>query len=238
MLSSLLPGLRHFRTPFAVGALCAFQLWIILGEALPSRSEAHGLLHRIYSLGETAGRPVVTGVIAFLLYLFGDIMKVRPEQTRKITSLFRMDVLSGYSNARLNMFTRGAYRKRGQLPNLDSAHLLSWRIRGEFPDMRMRLIANHADIYLEHDRIDSEAELRMNMALYSATLWITLAIYYSPWSLFGFAASAVMFSNGLRATRDANEILVQALVSGIITSPSYEEEVNRDEEVDSGHGES
>lgn len=235
MLTSLLPGLRHFRTPFAVGALCAFQLWIILGEAFPSRSEANGLLHRVYSLGEMTGRPIVTGVIAFVLYLFGDIVKVRPELITKILSRLHIDILSRAANAQLNVFARGAFRKRGILQNIKPAHELAWRMRTEFPDVRLRLIADHADIYLEQDRIDSEADFRMNMALFSATLWIVLAVYYSPWVLFGFIASIVLFRNGVRATRDANTILVQVVASEIIGSRFYVEAKNVDDEEDSSH---
>jgi hypothetical protein len=222
MLTSLLPGLRHFRTPFAVGALCAFQIWTLFGEWMPSRHEAHGFTKRVYELGEVAGRPVVTSLIAFALYLLGDIVKVSAERVARFIyskrPSVRSSLLTHQSYHALHLYTE-TLRKPGD-ENFDLMGLMT-AIMDEFPEVRMRLIANHVDVYLEQDRLESEAEFRVNVAIFSVSLWILLAIVWTPWSLFGLVASWVLFRNGLRALRGANAIIVQGLVAGIVESRTY-----------------
>ncbi|WP_158708307.1 hypothetical protein [Streptomyces sp. NRRL S-455] len=232
MLTSLLPGLRHFRTPFAVGALLAFQIWLAIGGEIPSPGEAHGVLRRVYSLGELAGKPIVTAVVAFALYLLGDILKLTTGQAVFIGALFRRSIFMPVTPGefkQLARFSMTALQERGLHDDVETVSVLARAIMGEFPEVRMRLTASHADVYLENDRLDSEAEFRFNMALFSASLWIVSAVTWSPWFLFGLIASAILYDNGLRALRDANAILVQAIVSGIVTSRIYELELQMDE---------
>lgn len=94
----------------------------------------------------------------------------------------------------------------------------------ELPEIRMRLIANHLDVYLEHDRLGSEAEFRLNVAIFFAPLWIILSVMWSPWILFGLMVSVVLFLHGIRALRESNAVLVQGLVAGIVESRNYREE--------------
>ncbi|MEU0965885.1 hypothetical protein ABZ357_10825 [Streptomyces sp. NPDC005917] len=224
MLANLLPGLRHFRTPFAVGALLAFQIWLIFGNSLPARGQAHGILHRMYSLGETAGRPIVTAVIAFLLYLIGDIAKLTSDQFAKITKQLhkKFDLLSYESGLRLVLFAITAYPIVANAIPTEEVNDLARKMRTEFPALRVRLIASHGDIYLEQDRLNSEAEFRLNVALFSISSWFVLAAAWSPWFLFGLVASGILYRNGLRALREANSLIVEAVVGRLITSDFYE----------------
>ncbi|MFE9063235.1 hypothetical protein [Streptomyces violaceusniger] len=243
MLTSLLPGFRHLRTPFALGALCAFQLWILVGDYVPSRSEAQGFIERIYALGDVAGRAAVTAAISFLLYLAGDIVRLSSTQMVYIVERLRLpniaphrfSTLSAQSRYALNEFSSNAFVKRGGVSPGGNVSSLTERIVMEFTEIRMRLIANHLDVYLEHDRYDAEADFRMNVGFYSVPLWPIIAWYWTPWMLLGIFASMVLFGNGLRARRDANEILVQAIVSRIVDSRMYQEEADRDFEPSSAN---
>ncbi|WP_309031010.1 hypothetical protein [Streptomyces alfalfae] len=236
MLTSLLPGFRHLRTPFALGVLCAFQLWILIGEYVPSRSEAQGFIERIYALGDVAGRAAATAAISFLLYLVGDIMRLSSNQMMSILTRLRLpkiaphrfSTLSAQSRYGLNEFAANAFTKRADSSSTDDVSTLAQKMVMEFTEIRMRLIANHLDVYLEHDRYDAEADFRMNVGFYSVPLWPIIAWYWTPWMLLGVLASMVLFLNGLRARRDANEILVQAIVSRIVESRFYTEESDRD----------
>ncbi|WP_159038760.1 hypothetical protein [Streptomyces sp. NRRL B-1140] len=231
MLASLLPGLRHFRTPFAVGSITVFTLWVLAGDLIPERSEAHGFLERIYVLAEVAGRPIVTAAIAVVLYLIGDLVRVSTKNAengyKRVTTHLR--ILSDESRVELQNFADRAYLRREPAESSPIPRTgLVRRIEHEFPEIRMRLIANHLDIYLEHDRLDSEAEFRINMALYSGNMWLALGVAWAPWLLLGLGASVVLLKNGVRALNDANAILVQAVVSGVVLSRYFEEEMQRD----------
>ncbi|MER6979642.1 hypothetical protein [Streptomyces carpinensis] len=238
MLSSLLPGLRHFRTPFAVGVLCTFQAWLLFGDSVPTRSQAHGFIHRVYALGNIAGRPIVTAAVAFTLYLLGDVMKIPGRRIAAFLKWLHGDtaLMTPESWAHLAMYARRAFKNRG-IENIADTRVknLTNRMVFETPELRMRLIANHSDLYMECDRLDSEAEFRFNVAIYSATLWVVLAACWSAWSLIGFIASILIFQNGVRAFRDSTAIVIQSVVSGMITSEFFEEEMQLDQEsVDAG----
>ncbi|MGY0491087.1 hypothetical protein [Streptomyces sp. WG-D5] len=238
MLTSLLPGFRHLRTPFALGVLCAFQLWILVGTYIPSRSEAHGFIERIYMLGDVSGRVAVTAAVSFILYLVGDILLLSSKQMMYVVERLglpgvaphRFSTLSAQSRYQLIEFAHYAYVVRGTEAAERGAGDLAQKMQMEFTEIRMRLIANHLDVYLEHDRYDAEADFRMNVGFYSVPLWPIMAFAWTPWMIAGIVASMVLFGNGLKARRDANEILVQAIVSRIVESRMYQEEAHRDSE--------
>ncbi|MFF7552506.1 hypothetical protein ACFZA9_06390 [Streptomyces olivaceus] len=236
MLTSLLPGFRHLRTPFALGVLWAFQIWILVGEYVPGRSGANGFLERLYVLGEVTGRAGVTAAISFVLYMGGDIVRLTSTQmlnlmTRilRITNVFgnRFSSLSAQSRYELREYAEKAFALR-ENANDDDVNGLMQKMVMEFAEIRMHLIASHLDVYMEHDRYDSEADFRMNVGVYSVSLWGILAWQWTPWALIGILASIVLFDNGLKARRDANAILVQAVVSRIVESRFFKEEKERD----------
>ncbi len=229
VLASLLPGFRHLRTPFATGVLCALQIWILFGEAIPQRNAASGLILRLYELGELAGRPIVVPFVAFVLYLMGDILKISavhvvawhskckgirwlPQSVRRWLFIHLTPVTPGT----IHLLHELAIRRRGDRETYPGD--LIDNILKEMPEIRMRLIANRLDVYVEHDRLDSEAEFRVNVAIYSVTLWIMLAVTWSPYLLFGFVISGALYLNGVRALQQANRVLVQALASGVVES--------------------
>ncbi|MGV9876283.1 hypothetical protein ACWDUG_26840 [Streptomyces cellulosae] len=233
MLASLLPGLRHFRTPFAVGALIALELWITLGKLMPSRKEAVGLVERLYGLAEFAGRPIVSGVLVFVLYMAGDTVRLSPDRVAlffkpKLSRASPLTLfLSSDSRWRLERYARGAFQSgRAADEVVSAAESLADAIVLEFPDIKVHLIANHIDIYMEYDRLESEAELKMNVAIYAIPLWIISFSVWEPLMPMGWVTSYLIFWRGRRALKEANALLVQALVAGIVQSRSYQEVVD------------
>ncbi|PKV85084.1 hypothetical protein [Streptomyces sp. TLI_146] len=228
MLTSLLPGFRHLRTPFAVGALFTFTFWIWRGASIPTHNEMHGFPGRLYSLAELAGRPITTAVLAFVVYVIGDILKLSTDQLSILNKSPHLSLVNYFD---LRRFARSAFEKRA--PHGEPSGLVDSLTRKIFEDgfseIRMRLIVSHLDLYLEHDRTESEGEFRANVAVFSALLWITLAFKWSPLFAVGLLASAMLLVNGLRTLTDANKIIVQALISGVVTSRYYEEEKQRDQ---------
>lgn len=188
----------------------------------------HGFPNHLYSLAELAGRPITTAALAFVTYIIGDILKLSTDQ---LSILNRSPHLSLVNYFDLRRFARSAFEKRA--PHGEPSGLVDSLVRKifeeEFPEIRMRLIISHLDLYLEHDRIESEGEFRANVAIFSTLLWITLAIKWSPLFAIGLLASAMLLVNGLRTLTDANKIIVQSLISGVVTSRYYEEEKQCDQ---------
>src|SRR3954463_10203785 len=102
VLTSLLPGFRHLRTPFALGTLCTFQLWILIGDYAPSRSEAQGFIERVYVLGHVTGRGAVAAAISFLLYLMGDIVRLSSNQMMNILTRLRLPRIAPHRSSDLS----------------------------------------------------------------------------------------------------------------------------------------
>ncbi|MFG2311336.1 hypothetical protein ACGFS9_22110 [Streptomyces sp. NPDC048566] len=239
MLASLLPGFRHLRTPFAVGALCVFQLWILFGDSVPGSNEANGLLERVYLLGEVAGRPIVTAVIAFALYLIGDVMRIPWRRIAKLNWVFlgELALVTAEDMVALRAYALKAFRVRGVTdPDSNRVAMLVDNIQFEFPELRIHLIGNSMDVYMESDRLNAEGEFRINVAIYSVPLWVVLAFSWSPWFLFGAAASLMLYMNGVGAFRAANGLLVQSVIAEFVASRHFEEEKREDEQSEPGSG--
>lgn len=238
MLTSLLPGFRHLRTPFTVGAIVAFEWWAIIGDGIPKPGQAHGFLQRIYSLAEFAGRPLVTAAIGFAVYLVGNALTLKSWQAmRLVHTLSRVlpaSTLASESTVQLYQLARKAFENRGLTDVVEVRRMLH-EMRAELISIRMHLTANHVDVYLEHDRLDSEAEFRFNVAVHLVIVWCVLAVQWSPWFIAGFALTAILYHDGLIALREANAILVQSVASGIVTSQVYERERERDREHNTEH---
>ncbi|MFC8566274.1 hypothetical protein ACFUIW_10995 [Streptomyces sp. NPDC057245] len=238
MFASLLPGFRHFRTPFTVGAIVAFEVWVTAGGLIPGPNEARGYLQRLYALGDLAGKPLVLSAAAFVFYILGDVLRVAPwKLVRKIGRVVPMasSDLSEQSTFQLRRLIGTAYQERG-IPGDREMYSLIRQILSEFNEIRFYLTVNHADVYSEHDRLIAEAEFRINVTVHSAILWGLMAIVWSPWFSLGFLVSLRLYGNGLRALRDANAIIVQSVVSGVTTSQVYEREKRLDREFNSVAG--
>ncbi|MER6524642.1 hypothetical protein [Streptomyces sp. NPDC001508] len=213
MLTSVLPGFRHFRTPFAIGALVAFNFWTLFGQFVPNEREASGFTHRLYSLGELAGRPIVTAVLAVVIYLIGEILRLAPERVIEMSRLAskRIWPISMESRVQLitfaNDFLKKVNPRRTQEPSQDEVTELAMNIQSEFNRIRMRLIANHLDVYVEYDRLESESEFRFNVAIISVLVWVSLTVQWSPWFVFGLLISGILYRIGHMTLQQANEIL-------------------------------
>ncbi|MEU6391056.1 hypothetical protein [Streptomyces sp. NPDC046939] len=239
MLASLLPGFRHLRTPFSIGVLCALQLWILFGESIPKRGEVNGLIERVYSLAEIAGRPIVTAALACILYLIGDVMRVPWRRIAKLNWFFfgELALVTSEDMVALQSHALKAFRVRGVSdPYENRPAMLIDDIQFEFPELRVHLIESNIDIYMESDRLNAEGEFRINVAIYTVPLWVILAASLTPWFLFGGIASVVLYVNGVNAFRSGNGLIVQSIVADIVASRYFEEEKQEDEESEPNSG--
>jgi hypothetical protein len=75
MLSNILPGLREFRTPLAVGWTWLFALWIALRHLLPPRDSPVSLVRDVLGITTLLGQATVLGVLTFVAYLLGSLLE-------------------------------------------------------------------------------------------------------------------------------------------------------------------
>ncbi|HYV32055.1 MAG TPA: hypothetical protein VEO53_13245 [Candidatus Binatia bacterium] len=112
MLMNLLPGLRDLRAPLAAGYLWLTGLWVLLSDAVPSRSTATGVLAHAYALTAAVGRGAVLVAVSFLAYLIGAVLSVDSDGAVVHFLAF--------------IFSRQAYSKASARPMASLAELKSY----------------------------------------------------------------------------------------------------------------
>lgn len=73
MLASLLPGVRHLRTPLAVGYIWLLALWVVARHWLddPNPAALGSFADDLSQLAENVGRPIAGAAVAFVAYVVG-----------------------------------------------------------------------------------------------------------------------------------------------------------------------
>lgn len=99
MLAQVLPGLRHLRAPLVSGALWLLVAWVLIGERIPSKTAATGLIARLYVLAEQLGKPVVLGAIGLTAYMVGGLAIALEHWIRRSSSTraFAVEVLDTFA---------------------------------------------------------------------------------------------------------------------------------------------
>ena len=85
-----------------------------------------------------------------------------------------------------------------------------------------RLQVERATLWDQYDRIQSEVELRLSLVLPLIATSLALAVAWSPWALFGLLVPMGTYGDALKRRRAATEILVQAVIAGLVSSPTIE----------------
>ncbi|WP_314254617.1 hypothetical protein [Streptomyces sp. DSM 40907] len=86
-----------------------------------------------------------------------------------------------------------------------------------------RLYASNKDLYGDYDRLTAEADLKVNVGLSAIVLSCVAAFQLNPlWALL-CGPMVFLACRGLSSARQANGVLVQAIVTGVVTSPQFEE---------------
>lgn len=256
MLTNLLPGFRHLRTPLASGYIWLVAVWFAFHGRIPTRKEATGLVGAVYELTDLVGRPGTMAAVSFIAFLIGSQLLVQPACIRRlIESLIPANwpLLGGTSPdedylAWYTTFSRGAlltldrYIKdldRSILPDGASARpryapdpaVAMGNVIDELNQLAIRLQVGNADVFADYDRTKSEADFRVNVGLAVGALSFSLAYASGRWLfLAGLVITLVMIRDGVQRNREANDLLIQALVTGVITSASladYDRELRK-----------
>ncbi|MFI1488650.1 hypothetical protein [Streptomyces sp. NPDC020747] len=237
MLVSFLPGLREIRTPLATGILWITAIWIVAGEHFPEEQETSGAVRRIYVLVDQLGKPTLTTVGIFGAYLVGSIVtisvrhpplfsiasvKVRPEM-RFATGVAYSQLMRRVDSMMINQMIRQTVRPeppdRSLKAQFDrSADDVCDELEGELAQLATRLHVVHDGLFDEYDRLIAEGDLRLNVGIAIGGLIAAMAIVQDPWFLLGLTVASALMRRGRMRGRQANDILIQALLSGLIES--------------------
>lgn len=93
----------------------------------------------------------------------------------------------------------------------------------EESQLRVKLLVSNPEIHSEHDRHRAESEFRTGIAVSSAILFASLAVMNSPQWILGVFISAACLRASRSKRREANDVIVQAVIAGeLVPSLIYE----------------
>ncbi|MGW1901987.1 hypothetical protein ACWCQB_32320 [Streptomyces hirsutus] len=260
MLASLLPGLRELRTPLAIGYLYALSLYLLLGDSIPSRSEAGQQLQPLYDAAHWLGKPVVLAAGAFLAYLMGSVLEVPAgffsRWIRGVLTVFlaaflvpvllegrgvrsQLESLAGglvslgatgeltkMAVKRLSKYCEDRVIRKEPHPSPELVKEAVENLLQDLPLLRTRLYTASKDMYGDYDRLVAEANLRVNVGLAGTVLSCVLATQVDPLGVLVCIPMTLLAYRGLTKLREANDLLVQAVVTELVKSPRFEEYID------------
>ncbi|MEU8867130.1 hypothetical protein [Streptomyces umbrinus] len=221
-------------------------MWILFGDNLPRRTEATGMMRRFYELSDQVGPAAVTASATFAAYLVGGVLQISAGNAILSRIDMRYERLVAKPGIRLSRVVQGHHltapvfdqlefaAKRIVDPESDPESIpkrfletqsiqLSRRVISQLDQLGTRLHAANVELYEDHDRLAAESNLRINMAVATTILYIALSIQISPWFCCGMVISVALLRRGQVRNRQANDVLIQALLIGVISSPAFEE---------------
>lgn len=242
VFASLLPGLRDFRTPLAVGSLWLAVLWVWFAHLVPDANDAEGLIQQMYRLTGVFGSVVLVSMMSFSGYVIGLLVssfhldwrpirrllpnRLQPlswQSAQLVTHQYQIAIEraseSGVSDRDLRVFETGAI-SGGRVLNVESDIRL----------IAMRLQGTQKDIYDDYDRFRAEAEFRRSIALPIAVLLPSVVVHVGGADdgavVLAAIVSVVIFVLlhllSWRKSREGNDLIIQCLLSGQVKSPTIE----------------
>ncbi|MFF4503022.1 hypothetical protein [Streptomyces sp. NPDC001401] len=88
------------------------------------------------------------------------------------------------------------------------------RLAYEQDQLRIKLLVSNPEIYAEHDRHRAEAEFRVGVGAALTVLLIALSVSQSPFWGTALLVPAACLLAGVAKRREANDVLIQAVVAG------------------------
>jgi hypothetical protein len=92
------------------------------------------------------------------------------------------------------------------------------RFGDELDQLAIRLQAKNADLYSTYDRATAEADLRVNVGFSLSCFMAVIAGKSSPSFLLLIPCACLLIVRGQQKAREANDVLIQAVVSGELQS--------------------
>ncbi len=225
-LGSLLPGLREVRAPLAAGYLWLLALWLFYGGDNPDRSDARGLIERLYELEGLVSEIGLAVAVSFLAYLVGTLTEWGTTAAMRTQIARRMEWFDEYlrfqaETALMELdVDRDLIQERLQVV-FDEKFSTSER-RDELAAIRTALMVDHPLLHDDYDRLRAEAEFRLAIVLPLTWLVAILGLHFDSAFFWGFAAIVALAAQGTHYERRATAALIQSVVSDKVT-PQYVE---------------
>jgi hypothetical protein len=231
--------LREVRAPLLAGGLLLAAVYLVLFDAADDVLAESEVSDSLQSLYELLGRNGLLAAAAVLAYLVGTVFtRLMTLAMRSFT--FRLVPLvavpefiqSTAPRPRLLHFCRPFSRPsiRRILPLCEQRQC---RAEDVLTDIIVsggkRLLSTHRDLYMEYDRLRSEAELRLAVVLPALVLAVvvafqvpaTLATEVASIAVVGLIALLVLI-DAMTLTRHANSMYAHAVADGVITTPTLD----------------
>lgn len=92
----------------------------------------------------------------------------------------------------------------------------------DLPQMRTRLYGASKDLYGDYDRLTSEADLKVNVGAAGLLLSCVAAAEVGVWWILLVVPMTLLVYRGIATAKQANDIVVQAIVTDVVKSPKLE----------------
>lgn len=243
-LSAILPGVREVRTPLAVGALWLATLALFF---YPSWAEIKSLdaVSNVRGLVGAASAPIQGASLSFAAYVIGISAHRAAGGLRRTVHKLpgRLHPILGWLLGRgglkfaiwqesLPEKSRGLLRSTAQERMRRSApKLVPWvdehLILDEFDLAELRLSKDAPDQYQQYDRLRSEAEFRLGIALPLTTLLMVFAFMlpFAPGLILGCVALVVgllLCRHGIAQYQLASAFMASAIYFGYTSTPLFD----------------
>jgi hypothetical protein len=158
LMSSVLPGARNVRAPFFAGLLWAGFLWLLLGERIPSRSEAAGATEQVYGLIDFLGALGTVALGSLLIFVLGALATVGVNAASSLIGRLQARAVRGIA------WQRNASRRRAELrlrlPDLEQTIALAAKTDPRLDARQKNSLQEEAET-AQKNRAEAEDRIRV-----------------------------------------------------------------------------
>lgn len=234
LLLSLFPGFRDFRTPVLVGALWCAVIWVYAQWQLTSEvRQVSGFISDSHVLRWKDHLPL--GVIGvFVAYVLGVAATVDLSRGRTGQLLSRIDARSDswrtfeassellVAEARTLLQTVTAREERNEKSHQFDAEAVATKYN-DYTILKARLRIPAEDVYLECDKLDAEASLRVSSALPliagCALAWMWLD---EPLFAAGIVIGLLLIYRAFGRALEARDTAREAVIARLVPHPLFD----------------
>lgn len=240
MLGTLLPGLRDVRAPLAAGALLLLSGYLLLFDSATSVFEEDSVspaLRSVYDLLGRTGLLMAAGVTA---YLVGTVLtrfvmlRMRMRDVGLVPGLVAESYLSvdrkqkPRAQAFQAPFSRPALRRISTL--CDERGVSAETVLGEIVlSGGKRLLVKNRDLYVDYDRLQSEAEFRFALLLPALLLSVAMVLQVPATVVVEVGAVVLVTTicffvvgDAFAIRREANSMYAHMVADGLVSTPSLD----------------
>ncbi len=203
-------------------------LWLFYGGEKPDRSDAGGLIDRLYDLEGLVSEVGLAVAVSFVAYLVGTLTEwattavLRTRVARGLT-WFDEYLRSQAETAVLEQDADSELIGRS-LNQIAAEDFTTSDLRDELAAIRTSLMVDHPVIYDDYDRLRAEAEFRIAILLPLSLLLYILGQHFDSAFYLGFGGVVALGFQAHHYERRATAALIQSVISEKVT-PQYVEQV-------------